>query len=158
MRVYANKELKQQRRRRLRKRHLKNEFALLQNLSRLFHLVQFVKGWQFFLESNSQRLYRRSGKGKESRCLVFSSSTKREIRYFHVVVIQWRQTNVKQGVMEVQSCCFSILNLFLFLPFSFTSPSSLLNSLRSRQAWKNLTFGPYSLSCLFYDYDEWQHT
>ena len=39
---------KQQRRRRLRKRHLKSEFALPQTLSRLFHLVQFVKCWQFF--------------------------------------------------------------------------------------------------------------
>ena len=34
-----NGELKQQRRRRLRKRHLKSEFALPQTLSRLFHLV-----------------------------------------------------------------------------------------------------------------------
>ena len=33
----------QQQRRRLRKRHLKSEFTLLQTLSRLFHLVQFVK-------------------------------------------------------------------------------------------------------------------
>ena len=33
----------QQQRRRLRKRLLKSEFALLQTLSRLFHLVQFVK-------------------------------------------------------------------------------------------------------------------
>ena len=39
---------KQRRRRRLRKRHLKSEFALHQTLSRLFHLVQFVKRWHFF--------------------------------------------------------------------------------------------------------------
>ena len=44
----VNRELKQQRRRRLRKRHLKSEFALLQTLSRLFHLVYFVKFWQTF--------------------------------------------------------------------------------------------------------------
>ena len=43
-----NKELKQHRRRRLRKRHLKSEVALLQTLSRLFHRVKFVKFWQFF--------------------------------------------------------------------------------------------------------------
>ena len=54
-----NKELKQHRRRRLRKRHLKSEVALLQTLSRLFHRVKFVKFWQFFLELNSKRLYRR---------------------------------------------------------------------------------------------------
>ena len=33
------RELQQQLRRRLRKRHLKSEFALLQTLSRLFHPV-----------------------------------------------------------------------------------------------------------------------
>ena len=43
-----NSEFKQQRRRRLRKSHLKSEFALLQTLLRLFHLVEFVKSWQFF--------------------------------------------------------------------------------------------------------------
>ena len=42
----VTRELKQQRRRRLRKRHLKSEFALLQTLSRLFHLIYFVKCWQ----------------------------------------------------------------------------------------------------------------
>ena len=35
----GNRELKQQPRRRLRKRHLKSEFALPQTLSRLFYLV-----------------------------------------------------------------------------------------------------------------------
>ena len=42
--------VKQQRRRRLRKRHLKNEVARLQTLSclsGLFCLVQRVKSWQF---------------------------------------------------------------------------------------------------------------
>ena len=38
------RELKQRRRRRLRKRHLKSEFALLQTSSRLLHPVQFVEG------------------------------------------------------------------------------------------------------------------
>ena len=36
-----NRELKQ--RRRLRKRHLKSEFALLQKIKRLFHFIQFVR-------------------------------------------------------------------------------------------------------------------
>ena len=64
---------------------LKSEVALHQTLSRLFHLVQFVKSWQ---EINFKRLYRISGKEKESRCPVFTSSTKREIRHFHVAVVQ----------------------------------------------------------------------
>ena len=41
----------------LRKRNSISEFALLQTLSRLFQLVQFVKCWQIFLELNSKRLY-----------------------------------------------------------------------------------------------------
>ena len=51
------RELKQQRRWRLQKRHLKSEFALPQTLSRLFHLVYFVKCWQMFLKLNSKGLY-----------------------------------------------------------------------------------------------------
>ena len=35
-----------------------------------------------FLELNSKELYQSSEKEKESRCLVFPSSTKREIRHF----------------------------------------------------------------------------
>ena len=98
---------KQPRRRRLRKRHLKSEFAPLQTLSRLFHLVCFVKCWQMFLELNSKGLYQSSGKEKESCCLVFPSSTKREFKHFHVAVVQQRQRNVQKSVMHVQSCCFA---------------------------------------------------
>ena len=92
---YYNRELKQQQRRRLRKRHLKSEFVLLQTLQRVFHLVQFVKCCRIFLELNSKRVYQNSEKGKESRCLVFRSSTKREIRQSHVVVVQRRQRKVQ---------------------------------------------------------------
>ena len=98
---------KQQRRRQLRKRHFKSEVLLLHTLSRLFHLVQFTKCWEFSLELNSKRLYRSSGKGKESRCLVFTYSIKREIWHFHVVVVQWLQRNV-------QSCCFANPETYCF--------------------------------------------
>ena len=84
------RELKQRRRWRLRKRHLKSEVALLQTLSRLFHLFQFTKCWQFSLEMNSKELYQSSGKENQSRCLVFTFSIKRENRHFHIVVKQWR--------------------------------------------------------------------
>ena len=77
-----------------------------QSLSGMFHLVHFVKWWQIFLELNSKGLYQSSGKEKESRCLVFTFSTKREIRQFHVVVVQRRRRNVQKSVMHVQSCCF----------------------------------------------------
>ena len=63
---------------------------------------------------------------KESCCLVFPSSTKREIKHYHVVVVQRRQKNVQKSVMQVQSCCFANLNLLLFFPFSLPSASPLL--------------------------------
>ena len=61
-------------------------------------------------------------------CCVFTSSFKpvREIRRFHVAVVQRRLRNVQKSVMHVQSCCFDNVNLLLFLPFLLPSPSSLL--------------------------------
>ena len=49
-----------------------------------------------FWELNFKRQYRGLEKEKESRCLVFSSSVKREIRQFHVVVVQSLQRNVQK--------------------------------------------------------------
>ena len=105
------RELWQQRRRRLWKRHLKSEVALLQTLSRLFHLVHFVKCWQLFLELNSKRLYRSSGKEKRKSWSFVHVLHK---AYFHVVDVQWHQRNVQKSVIHVQSCCFANLNLSLF--------------------------------------------
>ena len=68
-----------------------------------------------FWNLNSKRLYQTSGKDKESRWLVFTSWTKREIKHFHVVVVQRRQRNVqKSGVIHLQSCCFSNLKTYCF--------------------------------------------
>ena len=67
-----------------------------------------------FWQLSSEGLYQSSGKEKESCCPVFPSSTKREIRHFHVVVVQRRQRNVQKSVMHVQSCCFANPNLFHF--------------------------------------------
>ena len=81
-------------------------------------------------------------KTKESLCLVFRFSTKREIKEFHVVVVQWRQRNVQKYLMHVQSCCFAYLYkgpstriLFCletdiyFLRFSL--PSTLTNAVKT---------------------------
>ena len=74
---------------------------------------------------NSEGLCQSSEKEKESCCLVIPSSTKREIRNFHVVVVQRWLGNVQKSVMHVETCC--LLNLTIaFLPFSLPSPSSLL--------------------------------
>ena len=102
---------------------LKRAFAQLHTLSRLFHLVQFVKCWQIFVQWNSKV----QEKKKES--LVTTSSTKRAIRQFHVVVGQGRRRSVRKSTCKVvtlpiQTYCF--LLLFFFLPFSLPSPVSLL--------------------------------
>ena len=80
------------------------KFTLLQTLSHLFQLVQFFKCWKSFLELNSKRLYQSSGKEKESQCLVFTSSTKREIRHMlhYVIVMQQRQMRVSSNAIQVQ--------------------------------------------------------
>ena len=102
-------DLKQQRRRRLRKRHLKSGFALLQTVSRLFHLVQFVNCWQTILELNSKRLYQGSRKIKSFVLVhVLHKTRSFKIWHFHIVVVQWRQRNVQKSVMHVQSCCLPI--------------------------------------------------
>ena len=119
-------ELKQQRLRRLRKCHLKSEFALLQTLSRLFHLVYFVKCWQMFLELNSKGLYQSSGEEKQSSCLVFPSSTKREFRHFHVVVVQRRLRNVQKKRDARAKSLFCLSKPIAFFPSPLPSPSLLL--------------------------------
>ena len=63
--------------------------------------------YHIVLELNSKGLSQSSGEEKESCCLVFPSSTKREIRHFHVVVVQRRLRNVQKSVMHVQSFCFA---------------------------------------------------
>ena len=50
-----------------------------------------------FFGVDSKGLYQSSGEEKESCCLVFPSSTKREIRHFHVVVVKRRQRNAQKA-------------------------------------------------------------
>ena len=60
-----------------------------------------------------------------------------QIRSFHVVVVQERQRNVQQSVMNVRSCCFAWLDLlgFLvclsFLTFSLPSRRWILGNLHT---------------------------
>ena len=44
---------------------------------------------------------------------MFPSSTKREIRHCHVVVVQRRLRNVQKSVMHMKSHCFANLNLLM---------------------------------------------
>ena len=92
----CNITFKQRRRGRLQKRYLKSNFVLLQNLSRLFHFVQFFKCWHFFWSWILKGWKRSSRKEKENCCLLLTSSKKRKIWHFHVVVVQWRQRSVQE--------------------------------------------------------------
>ena len=83
---------------------------------------------KWFLELNSKGLYQSSGKEKGS-CLVFPSSTKREFRHFHVVVVQRQQRNVQKSVMHLQSSCFANINLLLFCRSRCRRPRRCLSSL-----------------------------
>ena len=53
----------------------------------------------FFQKLNSKGPCHISEKEIESRCLVFTSSVKREIGQFQVVVVQRRQGNVQKSVI-----------------------------------------------------------
>ena len=63
-------------------------------------------------------MYRYLSLKKESDnfCVVFTYSIKRarEIKKFHVVVVQRRQRHVQNNVMHVQSFCFVNINTLFF--------------------------------------------
>ena len=65
-------------------------------------------------ELNSTGLYQSSGEEKASCCHVFPSSTKREIRHFHVAPATTAKKCIQKSVMNMQSYCFANLNLLLF--------------------------------------------
>ena len=103
------RELKHLRWQRLRKGHSKSEFVLFIPSRLIRQMLAKFFGVKFY-----RIVFQCSKKGKGSFCLVFLSSTKREIRHFHIVVVQRRHRNVQKSVMHVHSCCFANLNQ---LPF-----------------------------------------
>ena len=107
------------RRRRPRKRPLKTEFAFFQSLSWLFQLAYFVKCKRTILEFR---------KRKKIWSLLVYVLHKTWIRYFQLVVLQWRQRNVQDRVInantELLLCLFNPLLLLTFsLPLPSPSPS-----------------------------------
>ena len=60
---------------------------------------------------------------------TYSIKRAREIRKFHVAVVQRRLRNVQKSVMHVQSCCFANLNLLLFCRSLWRRHSLCLSSL-----------------------------
>ena len=94
---------------------LQKWIKLHQALSRLFCLVWFVKCWPLnFFEDEFQRIVSKFRKEKEDCSFVFPSSTKREMRHFHVLFVQRRLRNVQKSVMHGDSSCFANVNLLLF--------------------------------------------
>ena len=75
----ANITFKQRRRGRLQKRYLKGNVVLLQNLSRLFHFVQFFKCWHFFWSWILKGWNRSSGKEKET--VAFCSRHPKNVKF-----------------------------------------------------------------------------
>ena len=92
-----------------------------------FAPFQNCEMWAKFSGLNAKGSYLSLEKEKETFCVVFSCSAKRarEIRKFHVAVVQRWPKNAQKSVMHVQSCCFTNINLLLCLPFSLPSPSLL---------------------------------
>ena len=80
-----------------------------------------------FILSNASELFlsRISSLPRERNlsCRLFTSSIKREIRHFPVVVVQWRQRNVQKKRDARAELLFCLFKLLLFLTFSLSSPS-----------------------------------
>ena len=66
----------------------------------------FVKCRRALLKLNFKGPYPSSEREVIFRRCLFTPSIKREIRYFHVVVVQKRERNRQKSVMHVRSCCF----------------------------------------------------
>ena len=102
----SSRELKQQRRRRLPKRHLKSEFPPPQTSSHLIQLAQFVKCWQIFW-SWILRLYQSPGNVK-----------KKSLSCVHVLDEAWNQALSRCSRAATAKKCTKkrgkVVNLLLF--------------------------------------------
>jgi len=82
-----------------------NEFAYFQTFSRLLNSLKMSCVDEFPLEfiSWGPHLSWERARKKNSSSLV-----NREIRHFHVIVVQWRNGNVPKSVMHVHACASAI--------------------------------------------------
>ena len=84
------------------------------NVSNLIRLIQFHLICQMLakfsgVESKRTVLKKFRKRRRKFPSNVFTCSTKhgREIRKFHVAVVQWRLRNVQKSMMQMQSYCFA---------------------------------------------------
>ena len=70
-----------------------------------------------------------------------TSSIKRRIGRFHVVVVQWtlKKCTKKKSVMHVQSCCFAHHEINCFLTLLLSSSLSLVKVLTEQRRTMTLT-------------------
>ena len=91
------------------------ELAFFQTLSGFFHFAENVKCRWISLELISWESH--PSLERKIRPRLFMSSVKlenREIRLFHVIIMQWRLRNVQKSALHVQSCCFALIKLIVF--------------------------------------------
>lgn len=80
---------------------------MLQILSRLFHFVQSVKCKRISLEMNCSGSYPRFREKNENHRRVLTSSIKREIREFYVVVVKSNGKEMYRKKYAAREACFA---------------------------------------------------
>ena len=115
-----SRDLKFRGRRRRRKRRWKSEFAFFQSWSRLLQVTNFVKCRRTLLKLNSLEPYSSSEKERKFRRRLCTSSVHREIRHFHVVVVQ----DGKEMHKKAWCTCKIVALLIKLVAFPLPSPSS----------------------------------
>ena len=95
-------------------RRLKSEFVFFQSLWRLFLPTYFVNCRRTVLKLNFKGPYSSSEREIKFRRCLFTSSIKREIRHFHIVVVQKRERNIQKKCDARAKLLFCFSNL-LFL-------------------------------------------
>ena len=93
------------------------EIAFFQTLSAFFHFAENIKCRWISLELISWESHPSLERERKNRPRLFMSSIKletREIRLFHVIIMQWWLRNVQKSVLHVQSCCFALIKLIVF--------------------------------------------
>ena len=132
---------KQQRRRQVRKRHLKSEFAPPQTLSRLFHLIWFNSSnvgkllWSWILKDCFKV------REKEEKTVVLCSRPRQNVKTC---------VTAKKCAKRRDACAklfFGQSKPIGSLPFSLPSPSSLpkLHSMQGMQNADTCTHGDYGM-------------
>ena len=98
--------------------------------------------WQIFLELNSLGLYWSSRKENESRCLVFTSSIKREIKQIHV--LRWCYTSrFATTIFSPKQRCNIVAILFRMVATLFSNIARLCCA-KNRRCVSSRVTSPFS--------------